>query len=534
MGNECTKIRKSEKNPKMLRWYLINEECDIAQLNAPETGLNKQYNYMLKQIKESNRLNKDEKEAAEKNIAFMRDRENLIRLKEVTYTCKKCGKSGYTELFCEHCVRKYLKDNFSKCKSGNEIIDKAIQDAQINLPFPRYIIEWIPYTDFEKIEYKTKGGFATISTAIWKKGVIMSFNSEKQEFERGEPGIVILKNLSNGKNIDERFLKEIGTHISLSSKGYTVATCYGITRNPDTGDYILVLANYEQDLKSYIRNSYDKITWKETYQIFYNISEDIYNMHKDGLVHCDLHGGNILKSKGNLFQISDFGVSGPVNKERTLIYGMAPFIAPEVLKNKKYTTKSDIYSIGMLMYYVAVGQIPLECTGNQTLNLEILNGRRPPMPDGLPQNFQKVMKLCWDENPDKRPSAEDLYYFFLSEYEAESKNPTVKNVTFPDNITTNIFEGESTLFPTMPQKISEERIVYTSGLSKLEISDTYPSQCEDSATTCISFESTNPDATKKVDLPTNDNSDFFEQFRQNNKKPRLIKKGHLVTLGRPN
>lgn len=79
-----------------------------------------------------------------------------------------------------------------------------------------------------------------------------------------------------------------------------------------------------------------------------------------------------------------------------------------------------------------------------------------------------------------------------------------------------------------------ERIVYTSGLSKLEISDTYPSQCEDSATTCISFESTNPDATKKVDLPTNDNSDFFEQFRQNNKKPRLIKKGHLVTLGRPN
>ncbi|CAG8755760.1 10879_t:CDS:2, partial [Dentiscutata heterogama] len=202
------------------------------------TTFNEQYDYMLNRIKESNRLNKDEKDAAEENIAFMRDRENLIRLKKIKYPCKsgKCNKLGYTELFCEHCVRKCLVDNFPNWTSGSKIIDDAIRDAQINLPFPRYIVEWIPYDDLDhaKINYKAKGGFATIYTTIWKKGVIMSFNSKKQEFERGEPGIVILKNLSNGKNTDEMFLKEIGTHISLTSKGYTVATCYGITRNPVT------------------------------------------------------------------------------------------------------------------------------------------------------------------------------------------------------------------------------------------------------------------------------------------------------------
>ncbi|CAG8798914.1 12270_t:CDS:2, partial [Racocetra fulgida] len=214
---------------------------DIAQLNASGKNIIEQYKTLLNQLKNNNQLTDDEKKKAVENITFMRDRENLVRLREITYL-------------------------------WNEIIDNAIQKAQLKLPFPRYIIEWIPFDDLEHVAYKTKGGFSEISTAIWKKGVIMSFDKKKQEFVRGKPITVILKNLSNGQQAEKEFLKEIETHISLGSEGFTVATCYGITRDTKTGDYILVLANYEQDLGTYIKSSYSKITWKEIYKIFYNIS----------------------------------------------------------------------------------------------------------------------------------------------------------------------------------------------------------------------------------------------------------------------
>ncbi|CAG8586270.1 26327_t:CDS:2, partial [Racocetra persica] len=125
--------------------------------------------------------------------------------------------------------------------------------------------------DLEHVAYKTKGGFANISTTIWKTGVIMLFDNKKQEFIRGKLITVILKNLSNSQQEEKAFLKKIKTHISLGSESYTVAICYGITRDTKTSDYILVLANYEQDLESYIKSSYDNITWKEIYKIFYNI-----------------------------------------------------------------------------------------------------------------------------------------------------------------------------------------------------------------------------------------------------------------------
>ncbi|CAG8471313.1 12675_t:CDS:1, partial [Racocetra persica] len=98
MGNECTKLRKSEKNQIIIRWNLINEETDIAQLNASGKNIIEQYKTMLNQLKQNNQLTYNEKKKAVENITFMRDRENLVRLKEITYLCKVCGKQGYTEL----------------------------------------------------------------------------------------------------------------------------------------------------------------------------------------------------------------------------------------------------------------------------------------------------------------------------------------------------------------------------------------------------------------------------------------------------
>ncbi len=70
-----------------------------------------------------------------------------------------------------------------------------------------------------------------------------------------------------------------------------------------------------------------------------------------------MHSGNILYSS-NKFYISDLGFYGPADKSPEKIYRNLSYIAPEVIVRKEYTFKSDIYSIGMLMWEISSGQPP--------------------------------------------------------------------------------------------------------------------------------------------------------------------------------
>ncbi|CAI2195579.1 6783_t:CDS:2, partial [Funneliformis geosporum] len=78
-----------------------------------------------------------------------------------------------------------------------------------------------------------------------------------------------------------------------------------------------------------------------------NITIDLKTLHKLGYCHKDFHSGNILQDE-RFSYISDFGLTGPADKQKSddRIYGVLPYIAPEVLNGEPYTLASDIYSFG--------------------------------------------------------------------------------------------------------------------------------------------------------------------------------------------
>jgi serine/threonine protein kinase len=89
------------------------------------------------------------------------------------------------------------------------------------------------------------------------------------------------------------------------------------------------------------------------------------SLHKSGYFHKDLHSGNILQAKkyisnSNFSYVSDFGLSGPVNEQNidNKLYGVLPYIAPEVLNGEPYTTSADIYSFGVIMTELSSGKPP--------------------------------------------------------------------------------------------------------------------------------------------------------------------------------
>ncbi|RIA83786.1 kinase-like domain-containing protein [Glomus cerebriforme] len=95
------------------------------------------------------------------------------------------------------------------------------------------------------------------------------------------------------------------------------------------------------------------------------------------------------------------------NIDETKIYGVMPYVAPEVLRGKSYTQAADIYSFGMIMYFVATGSQPFATRAHdELLALDICNGIRPEINEQeVPKCYIDLMKKCLDLNPDNRPNA---------------------------------------------------------------------------------------------------------------------------------
>ena len=101
-----------------------------------------------------------------------------------------------------------------------------------------------------------------------------------------------------------------------------------------------------------LRNSLkNNSNWINKLYVLKNIISGLDAIHESKLVHCDLHDGNIL-CYYNSSLISDLGLSKPIDylKSNNDVYGVIPYMAPEVLRGKPYTPASDIYSFAMIMW----------------------------------------------------------------------------------------------------------------------------------------------------------------------------------------
>jgi serine/threonine protein kinase len=160
------------------------------------------------------------------------------------------------------------------------------------------------------------------------------------------------------------------------------------------------------------------INWKQKLFLLYKIIDGLYNIHEKGLIHCDFHDGNILCNKYNDsiygIYIGDYLESYQLAlKNENDIYGVIPFIAPEVLRGKSYTQASDVYSFSMIMWEFTSGVSPFNNRAhNIKLALSICKGERPEIIGNTPQCYIDLMKKCWDEDPLKRPSALEVLNIF--------------------------------------------------------------------------------------------------------------------------
>src|ERR1051325_10771589 len=119
--------------------------------------VNKQHEFKKQTVLADESLTEDEKTEAIKIINQTYDRTKVIRNEGTKRICENCNQECLATLYCELCVRNYLKAKFSNWTSGNDNISNLIRKCQIETLMPEMIIEWIPYDNLQNINYLTKG-----------------------------------------------------------------------------------------------------------------------------------------------------------------------------------------------------------------------------------------------------------------------------------------------------------------------------------------------------------------------------------------
>jgi serine/threonine protein kinase len=212
-----------------------------------------------------------------------------------------------------------------------------------------------------------------------------------------------LKLLNNSTNTDTNLLKEIALYKAFINETNNVVKCYGISQHPETKNYVIVMEYLRGDsLRKYLQNNYRELKFEDKLNQLSDIAQglkDIHSQQNQNLVHGDFHSGNILYPP---CRIIDLGLN---EEGKGKVYGLMPYVAPEVLQSKPYTQASDIYSFGMIAYEIFSGLPPYHGSAYDiSLSLQICRGTRPKFEIKIPELLKDLIERCWDDNPVNRPN----------------------------------------------------------------------------------------------------------------------------------
>jgi serine/threonine protein kinase len=190
----------------------------------------------------------------------------------------------------------------------------------------------------------------------------------------------------------------------------------------------------------------------------------LLDIHNAGKVHKDFHSGNILFRTYPL--ISDLGMCQPANNENQLdkkggVYGVLPYMAPEVLRGYQYTKASDVYSFGIIINEYISEETPFNnIPHDHALAINICKGLRPNIFEYTPQLLVDLIIKCWDAKAEDRPTAKELYQKLkkLEELDNEGNNSQIKE--YDDKIQLNrSSEKKTSKIQTHPQAIYTSRLL---------------------------------------------------------------------------
>jgi serine/threonine protein kinase/predicted Zn-dependent protease len=303
----------------------------------------------------------------------------------VATKCPKChSENPETKQFCADCGTQLIPQSKDIHPEVTETLQTAVRELNTGSTFAgRYQI----------IEELGKGGMGKVYKVL------------DQEVNARVALKLIKPEISTDIETIERFRNELKTARDIAHKN--VCRMYDLGK--EAGSYFITMEYVSgEDLKSMIRMS-GQLSVRTAISVAKQVCEGLAEAHRLGVVHRDLKPSNIMIDKDGTVRIMDFGIARSLRVKGItgagVIIGTPEYMSPEQIEGKEVDQRSDIYSLGIILYEMLAGCVPFE--GDTPLTVAVKHKSEMPKSPRehnvqISEDLSRLVLRCLEKDKEKR------------------------------------------------------------------------------------------------------------------------------------
>ena len=252
---------------------------------------------------------------------------------------------------------------------------------------------------------------------------------------------ILRGDLSNDEKFVRRFQREALSASSLSHPN--IVEMYDV--GEDNGLYYIIMEYVEGKTLKQLLKKRGSLTLSEAIDIMVQLTDGMAHAHDSYIIHRDLKPQNIMIQDDGQIKITDFGIAMALNStqltQTNSVMGSVHYLPPEQASGKGSTTKSDIYSMGIIFYELLTGKLPFK--GENAVEIA-LKQMRDPIPSlkednpNIPQSIENIILKATAKNPKNRyEDAKSMHDDLLTALDDERMNEEPLVYKYPEHETEN-------------------------------------------------------------------------------------------------
>lgn len=271
---------------------------------------------------------------------------------------------------------------------------------------------------------------------------------------------VLRGDLSNDEKFIRRFQREALSVSNLSHPN--IVEVYDV--GEEDGQYYIVMEYIEGKTLKQLLKKRETLTLPEVIDIMLQLTDGLAHAHESYIIHRDIKPQNIMILDNGLVKITDFGIAMALNAtqltQTNSVMGSVHYLPPEQANGKSATVKSDIYSLGILMYELITGSVPFKGDNAVEIALKHMKEKIPSIRKQnptIPQSVENIVIKATAKNPRNRyDSVKEMH----DDLEVCMEKENAKKVTFeyPEN---DIDDSEPITKKKEKNKIEKPNVEYT-------------------------------------------------------------------------